>query len=337
MRRSGLVNRTLIRYLAKRIVSAAVVLVLISFFAFMVIQLPPGDFLDSYVEELSRSGMGVDSSTLVALRHAYGLDRPMIVQYWEWVSRFAHGDMGVSFIYAKKVNLIIAERLPWTLMLTFGSMIVTYGIAIPIGIYTARRQYSTADFLASFIAFIGMATPGFLLALALMWIFYLLFGVTVGGLQSPRFIGQPVTWAKAGDLLMHLPVPLFVIGIAGIANLTRTMRATLLDELGKQYVTTARAKGLPESLLIRRYPVRVALNPIISSGGWLLAELFSGDTVAGIVLGLPTIGPVMYRALLAEDMYLASSCVMVMSILTVMGFLISDLVLAYMDPRIRLD
>jgi peptide/nickel transport system permease protein len=160
--------------------------------------------------------------------------------------------------------------------------------------------------------------------------------VTVGGLQSPQFIGQPLSWAKVGNLLMHLPVPLVVIGIAGIANLTRTMRATLLDELGKQYVTTARAKGLPESVLIRRYPVRVALNPIISSGGWLLAELFSGDTVAGIVLGLPTIGPVMYRALLAEDMFLASSCVMVMSILTVFGFLISDIVLAYVDPRIRL-
>ncbi len=333
---SSFFRNALVRYVAKRIAWASVVLVLISFFAFLVIQLPPGDFLDSYVEELSRSGMGVDSATLVALRHAYGLDRPMIVQYWEWVSRFARGDMGVSFLYAKKVNVIIAERLPWTLALTFGSMLLTYGFAIPIGIYTARRQYSAADFAASFIAFIGMATPGFLLALVLMWIFYVCFGVTVGGLQSPQFIGQPLSWAKVGNLLMHLPVPLVVIGIAGIASLTRTMRATLLDELGKQYVTTARAKGLPESVLIRRYPVRVALNPIISSGGWLLAELFSGDTVAGIVLGLPTIGPVMYRALLAKDMFLASSCVMVMSILTVFGFLISDIVLAYVDPRIRL-
>jgi peptide/nickel transport system permease protein len=333
---SSFIRSPLVRYVAKRIAWASVVLVLISFFAFLVIQLPPGDFLDSYVEELSRSGMGVDSATLVALRHAYGLDRPMVVQYWEWVTRFARGDMGVSFLYAKKVNVIIAERLPWTLMLTLGSMLFTYGFAIPIGIYTARRQYSPADFAASFIAFIGMATPGFLLALVLMWIFYVCFGVTMGGLQSPQFIGQPLSWAKVGNLLMHLPVPLVVIGIAGIANLTRTMRATLLDELGKQYVTTARAKGLPENVLIRRYPVRVALNPIISSGGWLLAEMFSGDTVAGIVLGLPTIGPVMYRALLAEDMFLAASCVMVMSILTVFGFLISDIVLAYVDPRIRL-
>ncbi len=335
MDRLRLINSPLTRYVAKRIAWAAVVLVMISFFAFLVIQLPPGDFLDSYVEELSRSGMGVDSATLVALRHSYGLDRPMIVQYWEWVSRFARGDMGVSFLYAKKVNVIIAERLPWTLMLTFGSMLVTYGIAIPIGIYTARHQYSTTDFVASFIAFIGMATPGFLLALVLMWVFYVCFGVSMGGLQSAQYIGQPLRWARVGNLLMHLPVPLVVIGIAGIANLTRTMRATLLDELGKQYVTKARewpSRECAHPALSRAG----CLNPIISSGGWLLAELFSGDTVAGIVLGLPTIGPVMYRALLAEDMFLASSCVMVMSILTVFGFLISDLVLAYLDPRIRL-
>ena len=199
MSRLSFINSPLTRYIAKRIAWAAVVLVLISFFAFMVIQLPPGDFLDSYVEQLSRSGMGVDSATLVALRHAYGLDRPMIVQYWEWVSRFARGDMGVSFVYGEKVNVIIAERLPWTLLLTFGAMLVTYGLAIPIGIYTARHQYSTTDFVASFIAFIGMATPSFLLALVLMWVFYICFGVTMGGLQSPQFIGQPFSWTKTGN------------------------------------------------------------------------------------------------------------------------------------------
>lgn len=256
MDRLRLINSPLTRYVAKRIAWAAVVLVMISFFAFLVIQLPPGDFLDSYVEELSRSGMGVDSATLVALRHSYGLDRPMIVQYWEWVSRFARGDMGVSFLYAKKVNVIIAERLPWTLMLTFGSMLVTYGIAIPIGIYTARHQYSTTDFVASFIAFIGMATPGFLLALVLMWVFYVCFGVSMGGLQSAQYIGQPLRWARVGNLLMHLPVPLVVIGIAGIANLTRTMRATLLDELGKQYVTKA-----------REWPSRECAHPALSRAG----------------------------------------------------------------------
>jgi peptide/nickel transport system permease protein len=260
----------------------------------------------------------------------------MVVQYWNWFSRFLRGDMGVSLLYVKQVNVIIMERLPWTLLVTTTAFLVMYLISIPVGIYAARRQYSPGDFAASLVGFVGMATPGFLLALVLMWFAYFFFGVSVGGLQSPAFIQKPWSWAAVKDVLWHLPVPIFVIAIAGMANLIRTMRATLLDELGKPYVTTARAKGLEEGALIRRYPVRAALNPIISSGGWLLAELFSGETVAGIVLGLPTIGPVMYRALLAEDMYLAASCVMVMSILTVIGFLVSDIVLAFTDPRIRL-
>jgi len=237
----------------------------------------------------------------------------------------------------KKVNVIIWERLPWTLLVMGSSLLLMYLISIPVGIYTARHQYSPGDFAASLVGFVGMATPQFLLALVLMWVVYLVFGISLGGLESPQFMQQPLSWAKAKDLLWHLPVPLFVVAIAGMANLIRTMRATLLDELGKPYVTTARAKGLKESVVIRRYAVRAALNPIISSSGWLLAELFSGETVVGIVLGLPTIGPVMYRALLAEDMYLAAGCVMVMSILTVIGFLISDIVLAFTDPRIRLS
>ena len=327
----------LVRYILKRLLWACVVLIFVSFFSFLVIQLPPGDFLDSYVQTLSRSGMGVDASALASLRHAYGLDRSMIVQYWDWVTRFARGDMGVSLLYAKKVNTVIWERLPWTLLVTVTSLLLMYLISIPVGVYSARKQYSVGDFAASFVVFLGMATPAFLLALGLMWIVYLVFGVSLGGLQSPQFMNQPWSWAAIKDLLWHLPVPIFVVAVAGMASLIRTMRASLLDELGRQYVTTARAKGLEERKLIWRYPVRMALNPIISSGGWLLAEMFSADTVVGIVLGLPTIGPVMYRALLAEDMYLAASCVMVMSILTVIGFLISDIVLAFNDPRIRLS
>jgi peptide/nickel transport system permease protein len=326
----------LARYISKRLLWAAMVLIFVSFFAFLVIQLPPGDFLDSYIETLRRSGMSVDSATLVSLRHAYGLDRPMVVQYWSWFSRFLRGDMGVSLLYVKQVNVIIWERLPWTLLVTTSAMLLMYAISIPVGIYSARRQYSLGDFAASLFGFIGMATPAFLLALVLMWLAYLLFGISLGGLQSPEFMQQPWSWGKVKDLLWHLPVPVFVVAVAGMANLIRTMRGTLLDELGKPYVTTARAKGLREGTLIRRYPVRAALNPVISSGAWLLAELFSGETVAGIVLGLPTIGPVMYRALLAEDMYLAASCVMVMSILTVIGSLIADIILAFTDPRIRL-
>ena len=327
----------LIRYILKRLLWACVVLIFVSFFSFLVIQLPPGDFLDSYVQTLSRSGMGVDAAALASLRHAYGLDRSMIVQYWDWVTRFTRGDMGVSLLYAKKVNTIIWERLPWTLLITVTSLLLMYLISIPVGVYSARKQYSVGDFAASFVVFLGMATPAFLLALGLMWVVYLVFGISLGGLQSPQFMNQPWSWAAIKDLLWHLPVPIFVVAVAGMASLIRTMRASLLDELGRQYVTTARAKGLEEGKLIWRYPVRMALNPIISSGGWLLAELFSADTVVGIVLGLPTIGPVMYRALLAEDMYLAASCVMVMSILTVIGFLISDIVLAFNDPRIRLS
>ena len=337
MARQPIFNLVLACYVLKRLLWAAVVLVLVSFFAFLVIQLPPGDFLDSYVEQLSRAGMNVDSATLTSLRHAYGLDRPMVVQYWEWFTRFLHGDMGVSLLYVKKVNVIIWERLPWTLLVMGSSLLLMYLISIPVGIYTARHQYSPGDFAASLVGFVGMATPQFLLALVLMWVVYLVFGISLGGLESPQFMQQPLSWAKAKDLLWHLPVPLFVVAIAGMANLIRTMRATLLDELGKPYVTTASAKGLKESVVIRRYAVRAALNPIISSSGWLLAELFSGETVVGIVLGLPTIGPVMYLALLAEDMYLAAGCVMVMSILTVIGFLISDIVLAFTDPRIRLS
>jgi peptide/nickel transport system permease protein len=259
-----------------------------------------------------------------------------MVQYGKWFYRFVKGDMGVSFLYTEKVEEVIKERLPATLLLSFTSLLVIYLISIPVGIYAARRQYSIGDFLAAFFGFIGMAVPGFLLALILMWIAYQGFGISIGGLQSPIFMGQPMSMAKAVDFMKHLPVPIIVITMSGTAALIRTMRATLLDELGKQYVTTARAKGLKESKLVNKYPVRAAMNPIISSGGWLLPELFSGETIAAIVLGLPTIGPLLYRALLGEDMYLAAGCLMILSILTIIGLLISDIILAITDPRIRL-
>jgi peptide/nickel transport system permease protein len=327
----------LMRYIVKRLSWGLFVLIFISFFSFLIIQLPPGDYLNSYLERLEKSGMSLDDATLSALRQSYGLDRPFVIQYWNWFSNFIKGDMGVSFLYAERVNVIIMERLPATLLVTLSSLLLIYVISIPVGIYAARHQYSIGDFSAAVLGFIGMAVPSFLLALILMWLAYRYFGVSLGGLQSPYFMQQPMSWAKFWDLLKHLPVPLVVITVAGTANLIRTMRATLLDELEKQYVITARAKGLKEGKLIRKYPVRAALNPIISSGGWLLPELFSGQTIAAIVLGLPTIGPVLYRALLGEDMFLAASCVMIISILTLIGFLISDIVLAVTDPRIRLS
>jgi peptide/nickel transport system permease protein len=327
----------LFKYITKRLFWGLIVLVFISFFAFLIIQLPPGDWLTSYLERLEKAGMSLDEATMAALRQSYGLDRPFVVQYWSWFSKFIRGDMGVSFLYAERVSVIILERLPATLLVTFSSLLLIYIISIPVGIYAARHQYSFGDFAAAIFGFVGMATPSFLLALVLMWIAYQYFGVSIGGLQSPYYMQQPMSWAKFWDLLKHLPVPLIVITVAGTANLIRTMRATLLDELNKQYVITARAKGLKEGKLIRKYPVREALNPIISSGGWLLPQLFSGQTIAAIVLGLPTIGPLLYRALLGEDMFLAAGCVMIVSILTIIGFLISDIILAISDPRIRLS
>jgi peptide/nickel transport system permease protein len=325
----------LLRYIVKRLTWGALVLLFVSFFSFLIIQLPPGDYLSSYMARLEKSGMSVDNKSMIALRHSYGLDQPFLVQYGKWFYRFAQGDMGVSFIYTEKVETIIKQRLPATLMLSFSSLLVIYLISIPVGVYAARRQYSLWDFVAAILGFIGMAVPGFLLALILMWFAYQVFGVSIGGLQSPQFMDQPMTMGKFIDLLKHLPVPIIVITMSGTAALIRTMRATLLDELGKQYVTTARAKGLAENRLIYKYPVRAAMNPIISSGGWLLPELFSGETIAAIVLGLPTIGPLLYRALLGEDMYLAAGCLMILSGLTIIGLLISDIVLAISDPRIR--
>lgn len=327
----------LLKYIIKRLLWGAVILLFVSFFSFLIIQLPPGDFLTSYLERMEKAGMAFDDVTMTALRSSYGLNRPFIVQYWNWFTNFLHGNMGVSFLYYERVNVIIQQRLPATLLVTLTSLLLIYGISIPVGIYAARHQYSPGDFTAAIFGFIGMAMPSFLLALILMWIMYQYFGVSIGGLHSPYFMQQPMNWAKFADLLKHLPVPLVVITVAGTANLIRTMRGTLLDELEKPYVTTARAKGLSEKKLIHKYPVRAALNPIISSGAWLLPELFSGQTIAAIVLGLPTIGPMLYRALLGEDMFLAASCVMVVSILTIIGFLISDILLAIFDPRIRLD
>ncbi len=327
----------LFKYIIRRLFYGGIVLLFVSFFSFLIIQLPPGDYLTSYMARLEKSGMTVDEATMAALRHSYGLDQPMSKQYYKWFTNFVKGDMGVSFLYTEKVEVIIKERLPATLVVTFSSMLVIYLISIPVGIYAARNQYSVGDFIAAIFGFIGMATPGFLLALVMMWIAYKGFGVSVGGLQSPQFMDQEMSWMKFVDLLKHLPVPIIVISLSGTAALIRTMRATLLDELGKQYVTTARAKGLKERKLIYKYPVRSAMNPIISSGGWLLPELFSGQIIVAIVLGLPTIGPLLYRALLGEDMYLAASCVMVVSILTIIGLLLSDIILAITDPRIRLE
>ena len=327
----------LIKYIFKRLLWGSLVMLFVSFFSFLVIQLPPGDYITEYMARLEKSGMKTDENSMIALRKSYGFDQPFIVQYKKWALKFVKGDMGVSFLYTDKVENIIKERLPMTLLISLTSLFIIYLIAIPVGIYSARYQYSVGDFAFAFLGFIAMAVPGFLLALILMWVAYEGFGVSIGGLQSPYFMDQPMSWAKFVDLLKHLPVPILVISMSGTASLIRTMRASLLDELNNQYVTTARAKGLKEKKLIYKYPVRLAMNPVISSGGWLLPELFSGETIASIVLGLPTIGPLLYRALLGQDMFLAAGCIMILSGLIIIGLLISDVVLALTDPRIRLS
>ena len=327
----------LAKYIIRRLSWGLLVLLFVSFFGFLVIQLPPGDYITVYMASMEKAGMVMDENSILALRQSYGFDQPFIVQYAKWAWKFIQGDMGVSFLYTDKVSTIIMDRLPMTLLISFSSLIIIYLISIPAGIYSARHQYSFGDFTFAFLGFIGMAIPSFLLALIFMWISYEGFGVSIGGLQSPYFMDQPMSWSKFIDLIKHLPVPILVISASGTAALIRTMRASLLDELNNQYVTTARAKGLQEGKLIYKYPVRSAMNPIISSGGWLLPELFSGETIVSIVLGLPTLGPLLYRALLGQDMFLAAGCIMILSFLIIIGLLISDLVLALTDPRIRLS
>jgi peptide/nickel transport system permease protein len=327
----------ILRYIARRLAYGSVVLIFVSFFSFLIIELPPGDFLTAYLANMQQSGMKIDTETAAAMRKGYGLDRPFIVRYFLWMGKMAHGEMGLSFTYQKRVEVLIAERLPLTLLITGLSMLLVYCIAIPAGIYAGTHQYSRGDFAIAILGFIGMATPSFLIALLLMWIAYKYFGVSLGGLVSPEYLFQPMSWDKFVDMLKHLPVPIIVIGAAGTAGLIRTMRATMLDEQGKQYVTTARAKGLKEKDMINKYPVRSAMNPIISSGAWILPELFSGETITAIVLGLPTMGPLLYKALIGQDQFLAASCVMVISVLTILGMLISDIILAIYDPRIRYD
>lgn len=310
-------------------------MIMASVVSFAVITLPPGDYMTSYIMRLKAQGQDVGLEEELALRRQYGLDQPLPVQYFKWVSRFIKGDMGRSFEYNRPVVEVLMPRLGMTMIVSIAALIVTYIIAIPIGIYSALNQYSIPDYIFSIIAFAGVSMPNFLLALILMVFAYRTFGVSIGGLFSLEYVDAPWNWAKIVDLLKHLPIPLAVIGLSGTAWLMRTMRATLLDEIHKPYVQTARAKGLKEGQVLRRYPIRVALNPIASTIGWQLPNIFSGQTIVAIVLDLPTIGPVLLRALMTEDMFLAASTVMITTALTLVGTLLSDLLLGWLDPRIQ--
>ena len=320
-------------YLLRRLLYMAVTLVIISMVIYLVIQLPPGDAVDTIVAQREAEGDVISEAEELALRRQYGLDRPLAVQYADWMVRFLSGDMGRSIRGVPVIDLI-SERLGATIMLSAISFLFTYLVAIPIGIYSATHQYSLPDYGLTTLGFIGLATPNFLLGLILLYVFYKYFGLSIGGFYSPGMEEQPWSAAKLLDLISHLWIPVIVIGTAATAGTIRVMRGTLLDELGKQYVITARAKGVAEGRVIIKYPVRLALNPMVSGVGGVLPELISGETIVAIVLGLPTLGPLMYTAVRAQDINLSGSVLMVISALAVIGVLISDILLMVVDPRI---
>jgi peptide/nickel transport system permease protein len=325
----------MIRYLVQRLLLTIPTLIAISIVTFVVIQLPPGDYLETLISEAQATGEKADLQRVEVLRQQYGLDQPLWKQYLLWVGGLVRGDLGYSFEYDRPVSTIIGERVALTVVVALGAVLFTWVVAFPIGIYSATHQYSWLDHVLTFVGFLGLATPNFLFALVLMFVAFTYFGISVGGLFSPALQEAPWSAAKVLDLLKHLWIPVVVIGTSGTAAMIRRLRANLLDELRKPYVVTARAKGVPAWRALLKYPLRIALNPFISDIGNLLPHLLSGAVVVSIVLSLPTTGPILLRALRAQDMYLAGSFLMLLAVLTVVGVLISDVALAMLDPRIR--
>ena len=326
----------MLQYIIKRILYMIPTLIAISIVSFVIINLPPGDFVDRIVAQRRTAGEIVTFQEEMDLRAFYGLLEPVTQQYIKWVSNILlRGDFGYSFRWNLPVSELIWERMALTLLLSISSMFFIWAVAIPIGIYSAVRKYSVGDYIATFIGFIGLAVPNFLIALVLLYVSFKYLGQSVGGLFSPEYVNAPWSLEKLGDLFAHLWIPMIVLGSAGTASLIRTLRANLLDELSRPYVTTARTKGLPERWLIVKYPLRHALNPFVSSLSGIFVDLVSGSTIVAVVLSLQTTGPLLLEALRSEDMFLAGSFIMLLSLLTVLGTLISDILLAWLDPRIR--
>lgn len=323
-------------YILRRIILVIPTLLAILVVTFVIIQLPEGDYLTNYITELEATGAILDESEIEALKTRYGLNDPIYVQFAKWTGQMLQGNFGISFQWNRPVAELIGERLLLTVVISLVTLLFTWLVAIPVGVYSATHQYSALDYLFTFFGFIGRGVPSFMIALILMWIALSRFGVSAGGLFSNQFRNAPWSWARVADLIRHLWVPLVVLGIGSTASLIRTMRANLLDELSRPYVETARAKGLTERKVLWKYPVRVALNPFVSTVGWALPALFSGSTIVSVVLSLPTTGPLLLDALLAQDMYLAGAILLFLSVLTVIGTLISDILLAAIDPRIQL-
>ncbi|MDZ4764514.1 MAG: ABC transporter permease [Chloroflexota bacterium] len=323
------------RYILRRILTSLATLLALSLVTFIIIDLPPGDYVTTYASELRRRGDPVDENTLNVLRERYGFDQPILIRYSKWMLNLAQGDFGRSFLYNQPVAALIGERVLLTVIISGITLVFSWALAFPIGIYSALRPYSLLDSLFTLFGFIGLAVPNFLLTLIVMYIAFRYFGVTIGGLFSPEYVNAPWSIGRLVDLLQNLIVPVFILSLAGTAELIRILRANLLDELYKPYVTTARAKGLPEWLVILRHPVRVSLNAFLSTAGWILPDLVSGSVIVAAILGLPLIGPLLLEALTVQDMYLAGALILILGMLTIVGTLLSDLLLAWFDPRVR--
>jgi peptide/nickel transport system permease protein len=331
-------EETMLAYVAKRVLYMIPTLFGMSLIAFMIIQLPPGDYLTSLLSTMADGGQNLDEATIARLRAQYGLDQPVYVQYFVWISGIlTRGDFGYSFEWNQPVSTLIWDRMGSTLLISLASLLLVWAISLPIGIYSAVRRHSFGDHAFTLLGFIGLAVPNFIMALTLMYASYRFLGQSVGGIFSPAFVDAPWSLARLTDMLSHMWIPVIVIAMSGTAAMIRILRANLSDELSKPYVITARAKGLPERKVILKYPVRIALNPFISSIGWVLPDLVSGVTITAIVLNLPTAGPLLLRALVGQDMYLAGSFILLMGVLTLVGMLISDVLLAVLDPRIRFN
>jgi peptide/nickel transport system permease protein len=328
----------MLRYIARRFLFMVISLFVLSFVSYCIIELPPGDYAEMYIKRLETTGTQIDENLIINLKRQYGYDKPFLQRYWDWIFNIVtRGNFGVSILWAKPVSYLINDRLPFTIALSVLTLGVTYALAIPIGIFSATHQYSLWDYVFIVAGFIGLAVPNFLLALVMMYFLLTKFGVSPGGLFSPEFESAAWSIPKAWDLVKHLVVPVAIIGLSGTAGLIRTMRATLLDELGKDYLDTARMKGVAYWRAVMKYPVRIAINPILSTIGWLLPAIVSGSTIVAIVLNLPTVGPLLIAALIAQDMFMAGGVIFLLTALTLIGTFLSDMVLAVADPRIRFE
>ena len=327
----------MIAYIVKRILGMIPTLIIISIITFIIIQLPPGDFVTTAQAEIAASGGGMDASAVEAMRIRYGLDQPMMVQYWRWVSGFPRGDFGYSLEWSAPVWDIIAGRLGWTLLLSGLALVFMWLVSIPIGIYSARNQYSLGDNVFSFLGFLGLSVPDFMLSL--MWLVFatMTLGISASGLYSPQMVDAPWSFAKFLNLLNHLWPPVVIMGVVGTAELIRIMRGNLLDILNQQYVTTARSKGLVEKVVVRKYAVRMAINPMISVLGMQIPKMISSSIIVGFVLSIPTVGPIFLRSLITQDMYLAGTILLLMTVMLLIGNFLADIALAWVDPRIRFE